>query len=66
MNKQKFKNQLIKVGTQLTYTNGSTYEYIGEVILIDDDRFLITELNGHRHHLYNRMYITKSQIKNIL
>lgn len=59
-------NKEIKVGTQLTYTNGCTYEHVGEVMLIAGDRFLITEVKGHRHHLYNRMYITKSQIKNIL
>ena len=58
--------QQIKIGTQLIYINGCNYEHKGEVIFIDGERYLITEVKGHRYHLYNRMYINKSQIKNIL
>jgi len=59
-------NQEIKVGTKLTYTNGSTYEQVGEVVFVDDNRFLITEVKGHRHHLLSKMYIYESQIKSVL
>ena len=60
------QTQEIKIGTQLLYTNGCTYEHVGEVMAIDGDRFLITEVKGHRHHLSTRMYIYSSQIKKFI
>lgn len=59
-------NQEIKVGTKLTYTNGNTYEHLAEVVFVDGNRFLITEVKGHRHHLLSKMYIYENQIKSVL